>query len=73
MEESLLMTDEKQIITRESQFEGKRAARQLAAAASFEEKYEKLVALQRIAFVLAEQKGTPAKKPWPIPGKEYTP
>lgn len=64
------MTNEKRIITRENQFEGKKALRKAAASLSFEEKYERLVAMQKIAFQLALQKGTEAKKPWPIPGNE---
>lgn len=63
------MTDEHRIISRESQFDNKASARKAAAGASIEKKYERLVALQQIAFELAKQKGTPAKKPWPMPPK----
>lgn len=60
------MTEENRFIPIENQFESKKSARIAAANASIEKKYERLVALQQIAFELAKQKGIPCKKPWPM-------
>ena len=46
--------------------ESKRLARAAAANAPVEEKFEKLLELQRISYELAKQAGRPSKEPWTV-------
>ncbi|MBX3077024.1 hypothetical protein KF707_09565 [Candidatus Obscuribacterales bacterium] len=50
----------------EHRFESKRLARAAAANAPVEEKFEKLLELQRISYELAKQAGRPSKEPWTV-------
>lgn len=60
------MSSQRRLVSREDQFRSKKAGRAAAASASFEEKIEKLVQLQKISSEIARQTGRKGKEPWPI-------
>jgi hypothetical protein len=57
---------EEHLVSRQDQFRIKEAGRRAAAQAPFEEKFAKLIELQKINYELARQTGRPAKPPWNI-------
>lgn len=60
------MDENSHLTNRDDQFRSKRAARQAAANAPYEEKFDKLLQLQKINSELARNAGRPVQEPWNV-------